>query len=109
MQIISASRLADLLNEGFKGQVKFSGDLCLGIKESLGGIRRFYYGRGNFRLSQHDGKYSLNESQHSLEFKIRRNDPAKYYDEEGREMITVPIDFAENAVLEIERPKDIIF
>ena len=113
MREISPSELTKMLNGKFEGAIKFSGEVILGIAQKGGGIGRFYHGRGDFDLHyhEHDKSYSVSDDQnkHSLLFK-RTGQTTLYEDEDdGKQTITMPLDFADGAILELGALKKIIF
>ncbi len=114
MQEIHASELTEMLNEGFDGQVRFSGTIY-GISDR----KEFLTLQGDFYLEQLDRdihprsevrKYCLrinSEENISFTFTPRELATNEYRERHGN-IIVVPITISENAVMQIG-PRDIIF
>jgi hypothetical protein len=115
MQRITSSKLAELLQNGFEGEIQFSGRAFCRI-EDVSQSTTFYESSGKFSLTQagrdcgvEEGSYLLTNTESRFFFKpeerrkIRSESRERYGD-----IIAFPIDFPAKAVLQIE-PKEIIF
>ena len=118
MNKIPASRLADLLNEGFGGEARFSGRAFAWMSSVEFGPfgNNFYRAEGDFVISSLDGlrrAYCLrnvNDSKGTnFMFKLREDERVKHsHPERYRDIISVPIEMGSEVCLQIE-PRDIIY
>ena len=113
MRKITASKLTDLLNRGFDGEVTFSGRVFGTIPPVEFGTygSSFYESQGNFCLSQLDkkGSYSLvtlhgdSKKSTSLKFRLADEKMAEHsHPEKYGDIVSIPISFTPNAYLQIE-------
>ena len=114
MYEISSKTLADLLNDGFEGDVQFGGRVFCIINGLFSGEQSiFYESSGRFILSPPilDRRwYSLRQENYSLRFERRKNTEIRYSNNEVYgPKIVVPITIHDNASLQIEPRGKILF
>ncbi len=120
MQRISPDKLAELLRNGFEGEVRFCGHVVCHIKEPQSTLPHiaFYENRGNFSLiylGKIDGRYLhlLRNKESALHFKHRTEEPVTHRTstiQPYRDIITFSIDFPTQATIDIEiEQKEIVF
>ena len=113
MNEIYANQLADLINDGFSGQVQFEG--CTRVEYySLREVKTIYRNQGVFTLhapepTQRREEYELRREESVFLFnrgkgKVSYSNPEKY-----GPIIGIPIDFAPRACLIIEPRGKILF
>ena len=92
MEVINSSRLVELLNDGFDGEVMFSGEVSIFVNGT-----RILETRGEFSMSQYQGFTSLEskdklsgERDNHSNFKIREGEQVRMGVEQ---QVEVPVDY----------------
>jgi hypothetical protein len=121
MNLVSSSRLAQLLNEGFTGEFLLNGRAFAGIAggDAEEASSTFYEAQGEFRLSapvSGSKGYSLQliinqqSTSSNFRFELRNGERATHISSEGYgDIISVPLSLHERAFLQIEPGPTVIY